>query len=231
MVAHTQLPSAYTPDVQHQPNDVSFVIDKLLSDPDLSALIDRHAIGSTGHSLGGVTSYFLSFAAQTRDARITANALIAGGDPVDASEKFQLGFADTAVAPTPTPVLLLSADMDVFANLAGAHFAAFARLYAPKYEILIRDGVHIHFRDAAPGETRSDGKNPDCGFFEANMPGAIIPGCEAPGHFMQRERQQAITRDALLTFFDAYLKRDGEALARLSKFAGLYPEIELRLEH
>jgi predicted dienelactone hydrolase len=228
--AYTHLPAAYAPDVQNQPADVSFIIDQLLASDDLGPLIDAHAIGSTGHSLGGVTSYFLSFGAQTRDPRIAANAVIAGGDPVGANATFHLGFADSAVAAPEAPVLFLSADKDVIANLSGAQFAAYSRVGAPKFELSIRNGVHVFFRDADGVEARQDGKNPDCTFLEAAMPGANIPGCEGPGHFIARERQQVITRDALLTFFDAALKHDAAALARLRGLGTFYPETELRVE-
>ena len=228
--AHTQLPAAHTPDVRNQPADVSLVIDQLLANAELGPLIDPQAIGSSGHSLGGVTTYFLSFAAETRDPRIAANALIAGGDPVGANAAFQFGFEDDVLADARTPVLFLSADKDVFANLSGAQFAAYARLGAPKYELSIRNGVHVYFRDAYPGEARGDGRNPDCTFFETNMPGVPIPGCEEPGEFIARERQQEITRDALVTFFDAYLKHDDAALARLRRLASTYPETELRAD-
>ena len=225
-VSSTHVPSAYTPDVANQPADTSFIITQLLADPVLGSRIDPNAIGSTGHSLGAVTSYFVSFAAQTRDPRIKANALIAGGDPIGANTGWHLGFQDVAVPREHTPVLFLSADDDVFANLAGPHFAAYGRVGAPKYELMIHRGVHVYFRDGYDNETRSDGKNPDCAFFEqARM---NVPGCDRPGQFIARERQQEITRDALLTFFDAYLKHDAAALARLRNFGAFYPETELR---
>jgi predicted dienelactone hydrolase len=230
-VAYTQLPAAFVADVRNQPADVSFIIDQLLADKDLGRLIDRKAIGSTGHSLGGVTSYFLSFAPQTRDPRIVATVIIAGGDPVSANARFKLGFNnDDAVASEPTPVMFLSADKDVFANLSGQQFAAFSRVHAPKYELAIHNGVHVYFRDPYPGEHRTDGKNPDCTFFETNMSGTIIPGCEAPGEFIARERQAEIARDVLRTFFDAYLKHDAVARARLRSLPKIYSETELRAE-
>lgn len=228
-VSHTHVPSAYAPDVRNQPGDVSFIIDQLLADRDLGPMINADAIGSTGHSLGALTSYFASFAAQTRDPRIVANALIAGGDPIGANVGYHLGFEDVAVVSARTPVLFLSADQDVFANLSGRPFAAYERVGAPKYEVMIYNGVHVFFRDAYPGEARADGKNPDCTFFENNMPNTAIPGCEGPGQFITRDRQQVIARDALLSFFDAYLKHDAAALARLRSLGGVYPETELRM--
>jgi predicted dienelactone hydrolase len=229
--AYTHLPAADVTDAPNQPADVSFIITQLLADKDLAKKIDTHAIGVTGHSLGAITSYFLTFGASTRDPRITATALLAGGDPVSANASFHLGFTDTDVARMHTPILFLSADKDVFANLSGARFAAYARVGTPKYELMIHDGVHVYFRDPYPNEKRDDGKNPDCTFFEKNMSGTKIPGCEAPDTFIPRERQQDITRDALLTFFDAYLKHDSKSLARLRSLGDIYQDTELKAEY
>ena len=226
--AHTKLPAAATTDAVSQPGDISFIIDQLLADAELGQLIDVNAIGATGHSLGGVTSYFLSFG-ENPERRIAATALIAGGDPVGAAA-MGLGFATPEPPKAHPPILFLVADKDVFAPMSGDTHAAYARVSGPKYEILIRDGVHVYFCDDPDTGPRADGKNPDCNFFDINMPGAVVPGCEAPGLFMARERQQEIARDALLSFFDAHLKQDEAAFERLSNLDKVYPEITLELE-
>ena len=80
--AYTHISFADPSDVTEQTRDIKFIITRLLADPVFGPAIDPAKIGTTGHSLGAVTSYFSSFGAQTRDPRIAATALIAGGDPV-----------------------------------------------------------------------------------------------------------------------------------------------------
>src|SRR5579863_5956947 len=106
--AHTRLPAAHIADGVNQPGDVSFVIEQLLADPAYARLIDPEAIGATGHSLGGVTSYFLAFGEKTREPRIKATGVIAGGDPVASLSVADLGFDVPASDPVSTPVLFLS---------------------------------------------------------------------------------------------------------------------------
>jgi hypothetical protein len=62
------------------------------------------------------------------------------------------------------------------------------------------------------------------------MPARAMPGCEARGGLINPARQQAITRDALLAFFDAYLKRDARALARLRGLGRKWREVMVRAE-
>jgi hypothetical protein len=83
---------------------------------------------------------------------------------------------------------------------------------------MIKGGVHVWFRGTP--EVPAGGKNPDCLFFERMMPTTVMPGCETPndpkrGGLIDPARQQAITRAAVLDFFDGYLNRDAAALARL----------------
>ena len=91
--AHTEVRFADISDVSEQVKDVSFIIDSLLADPVLGKFIDKDRIGTTGHSLGAVTSYFASFGMRTRDPRIKATAPIAGGDPVQTALDNEMGLA------------------------------------------------------------------------------------------------------------------------------------------
>lgn len=191
-------------------------------------MIDPRRIATTGHSLGGVTSYFASFGRQTRDPRIVATALIGGGDPVQAALSSDMGLAGTAHAEVAVPALFLSAEKDVFARMMGRPGAAYARVAGPKYEVLIRRGVHVWFHDG-DGQP-ADNRNPDCLFFDANMPGVTIPGCEERVPLIGPARQQAITREALLAFFDGYLKQDRSALARLRGIGRRHGEVRLTFE-
>ncbi|MDG2005306.1 MAG: dienelactone hydrolase family protein [Novosphingobium sp.] len=226
--AFTKINFADITDTSNQVKDISFIIDSLLADPELSKRIDPERIGATGISLGAVTSYFASFGARTRDPRIKASAPIAGGDPVQTALDNAMGFAGAGNAAIPVPVLFLSADRDVFARVTGRPHAAYSRVETPKYEVMIKDGVHVWFGDnvARP----ADNKNPDCIFFETNMPSMKVPGCELRDELIVTARQKEITRAALIAFFNAYLKDDAEALESLQTIGDGADDIELIFE-
>jgi len=70
-------------DVVNQPGDVSFVIDSVLAASDdpsdaLHGLVDPEAIGVVGHSLGGATTWAVSFDTAMRDERIDSTVVFAG---------------------------------------------------------------------------------------------------------------------------------------------------------
>ena len=160
-VAHTQVPAADVSDAGNQPGDVSFVIDSLLAHPRFGPMIDAERIGATWISLGGITTYFASFGLPTRDPRIRASAPIAPGDPPYASLSFGLGFDGVVPAPVSTPTLLLVGDADVFEAATGGSAAAYARLHAPKSQVMIRDAPHVwfgngdHVRSRRPSQAAS----------------------------------------------------------------------------
>lgn len=67
----------------NQPGDVSFVIDEVLAandDPNspLNGLVDPESVGVVGHSLGGATTWAVSFNSATRDDRIDSVVIFAG---------------------------------------------------------------------------------------------------------------------------------------------------------
>jgi predicted dienelactone hydrolase len=101
-------------DVIHQPADVSFLIDRMLSksqtpgDP-LEGMVDETRIGVTGISLGGMTTELVSFHPDMRDSRIGAALSIAGPTALF-TEKF---FANAAV-----PFLMLAGDIDALVPYA-----------------------------------------------------------------------------------------------------------------
>ena len=225
--AHTRLPAADVTDAGSQPGDVSFVIDALLAHPRFGRLIAAGRIGATGISLGGITTYFLSFGLPTRDARIRASAPIAAGDPPYAALSFGLGFEGVAPAPLGTPALLLAGDADVFEAQTGGPAAAYARLPPPKRQVMIRGAPHVWFGDrhhVPPG-----GVNPDCIWFEENT-GARPPQCAGRRALIDPARQKEITRYALLAFFDTYLKDDAAGLERLDAIGRTFGEVALRRE-
>ena len=226
--AFTHIRMADPSDVAEQTRDIKFIITRLLADPVFGPAIDPAKIGTTGHSLGAVTSYFSSFGAQTRDPRIAATALIAGGDPVQTALSQNMGLQGTGHAEVRVPVLFLSADHDVFARTTGRPHAAYSRVEGPKTEVLVHGGVHVWFRDG--NEVLPDGKNPDCLFFDRYLPGLKMPGCDVRGGLITPARQQEITRAAVLDFFDAYLKQDAGALTRLRALHHHFREAEVSAE-
>lgn len=65
-------------DVSGQFDDVSFLIDEMLADPELSAAIDGERIGVIGHSLGGLTTAGAAISPGA-DQRITAAVVMSAG--------------------------------------------------------------------------------------------------------------------------------------------------------
>ncbi len=223
-----RLPAPDVSDTRSQTADISYLIGQLLQHPVTSQLIDAEKIGVTGHSLGAVTSYFLAYGTQTRDPRIKAISLIAGGDPVQSALSSDLGLQGVRYAPVSVPVLFLSASKDVFASLTGRPFAAYSRVEPPKFEVLINNGTHVWFRDG--NDAMADGRNPDCHFFESWKVQVNLRGCAEPEALIDADVQKAIARDALLTFFNAYLRGDEQSLLRLQQLGQYYAEVTERFE-
>ncbi len=224
-VSHANLPAADVSDAGSQPGDVSFLIDTLLAHPRFGPMIDADRIGATGISLGGITTYYASFGYPTLDPRIKASAPIAPGDPPVAALGFGLGFEGTVPAPVSTPALLLVADADIFSASTGGPGPAYERLLAPKYQVLIRNAPHVWFGDR--DDVPADDLNPDCIWFEENT-GARPPLCAKRRPLIEPARQKEIVRYALRAFFDAYLKRDAGALARIGSVDDTFEEVVLR---
>ena len=224
-VSFAKLPSAELSDTGNQPADMRFVIDQLLSHPVFGKAIDAKHIGSTGISLGAVTSYFLSYGVQTRDPRIVANAMIATADPAYAALSFGLGFEGTVHADVSVPALIFGGTRDVFDSTTGGPYAYYARLRSPKYHVMIEGAPHYWFsdRDRKP----ADGKNPDCRFFERNAPDLVLPLCDERGGLIDEKRQKAIVQAVIQTFFDGYLKEDVSSLGRLRRSEETFSEVKL----
>jgi len=110
----------------------------------------------------------------------------------------------------------------VFTALTGPPHVAYTRLAAPKHEVMVKEGVHVWFTD--PREPGEAGRNPDCMFFDKHLPEMKLPLCQARYPLVDAERQRAITRSALVDFFDAYLKNDADARARLEALGERFSE-------
>jgi predicted dienelactone hydrolase len=226
--AFTKVTRADITDVIEQTRDISFVIDQLLADPFFKTAIDPARIGTTGISLGAVTSYFASFGVQTRDPRIVATAPIAAADPVQSALSSSVGMEGTLHSAVSVPTLFVSGEHDMFAATTGRPHAAFARIEPPKYEVMIKGGVHLWFGDGA--NQPAGGANPDCLFFAQAAPERQPAACRTPTPLIDPALEKQITRTAVADFFDAYLKRDSAALDRLRAIDKTFPEVTLRRE-
>lgn len=216
--SYTRVRFADISDVAEQLKDLSFVISQLLSDPVLGKMIDHEAIGSTGHSMGATMSYFITQGQGIRDPRIKAAAPIAGGDPVTSALGYDMGFFGTKYAEVSVPMLFVTGDRDMFTRSTGNPLIAYTRVQPPKYELLIKGATHVWFRDRYQNENEelADNVNPDCVWLEKNAPaGEVFPGCKERTPLINSERQRKLTRDAIVAFFDAYLKGDERGLEQL----------------
>ena len=90
-------------DYEHQPADVSFVIDSILSDETLASTIGAEHIGVSGLSLGGGTVYGLTYNSCCPDDRIDAAIIMS-------SLRFPF---DGDYAPNQVPVMILHGDADL----------------------------------------------------------------------------------------------------------------------
>lgn len=125
-------------DVVNQPGDVSFVIDEVLAANDdpaspLHGLVDPDAIGVVGHSLGGATTWAVSFHTATRDERIDSAVIFAGLTmPMpDGEYEFDSGL----------PLLVLHGDEDDL--VADLDLAAYEQAASPKWFVTLRGAEHV----------------------------------------------------------------------------------------
>ena len=131
-------------DVVNQPGDVSFVIDEVLAandDPDseLYGLVDPEAIGVVGHSLGGATTWAVSFNTATRDDRIDSTVIFAGLTIDMPGGEFEY---DSGL-----PLLVLHGDADPVP--LSLDQAAYDQATSPKWFVTLLGGDHVPpFTDA-----------------------------------------------------------------------------------
>ena len=131
-------------DVANQPGDVSFVIDEVLAadeDPSspLHGLVDAAAVGVVGHSLGGATTWAVSFNTATRDERIDSAVIFAGLTLPMAGGEFDF---DSGL-----PLLVLHGDRDDLA--LDADLAAYEQAVSPKWFVTLLGADHVPaFTDA-----------------------------------------------------------------------------------
>jgi len=122
-------------DVDNQPADASFVIDQVLADTELGAVIDDEHIGAAGHSLGAITTFGLVYADCCGDDRIDAAIPMSGiaGLVDDGSDYF---------AGAPIPLLVVHGTDDTTVPYSSS-VDAYAKAKTPKAFVTFTGGDHI----------------------------------------------------------------------------------------
>lgn len=125
-------------DVVNQPGDVSFVIDEVLAagaDPDspLHGRVDPESIGVVGHSLGGATTWAVSFDSVRGDERIDSTVIFAGLTFPMPDSELEL---DSGL-----PLLVMHGDEDDVPP--GSSLAAYAEATSPKWFVTLHGATHV----------------------------------------------------------------------------------------
>ena len=126
-------------DFVNQPEDVSFVIDRMLAANrrrgPLHGLIERREIGAMGHSLGGITTLGVTYNTEFRDQRIRAAVPMSG---------VQFKFRDGRWTWPSVPLLLVHGDQDRTVPYRGST-RAYELAKPPKFLLTLLGGPHVPF--------------------------------------------------------------------------------------
>jgi dienelactone hydrolase len=133
-------------DLVNQPGDVSFVIDQMLAksrlaDDEFYGAVDEERIGTMGLSLGGFTTYLVTFHPWMADDRIKAAVSLAGP-----ASLFDTAFYHFS----PTPLLIVHGDIDAFIYYEDNARAAFERSAPNSNLVTIVNGSHTGFGSMGP---------------------------------------------------------------------------------
>jgi dienelactone hydrolase len=138
-LTNSEVPDAWSnfSDVTHQPADLSFVTDEVLSeaaDPSspIAGRLDAERIGVGGLSLGGATTYLVGLNEASRDPRFDAAMVLDGVAGNDEA-------TGTFLEPSGVPAFLAHCATDPVADVSIAE-GAYALLAPPKY-LVVLDGV------------------------------------------------------------------------------------------
>ncbi|MGZ4689100.1 MAG: alpha/beta hydrolase family protein [Acidimicrobiia bacterium] len=126
-------------DYVNQPQDVSFVIDKMLAmnrrNHMLHGLIDAKEIGAMGHSLGAITTLGVTYNSAHRERRVRAAVAMSG---------IQFTFPGGSWTWPSVPLLLVHGDKDGTVPYAGSK-KAYAEAKAPKFLLTMLGAPHVFF--------------------------------------------------------------------------------------
>ena len=230
-------------DVPAQVGDVTFLIDSFLgfaADPAnrFARGVDGERIGLTGHSGGALTALVATYDAKLREPRIKAVVPLA-----PPSCFLQPGYFDAARV----PLLVLQGDRDLLVDPTGDAGAVYARAQAPKALVLVHGGTHFGFADL--GATLGDGvicsTFPDRTDLDVQI-AALLAALGGPADHVGTEgcptaycagdgthpggaRQQQITKETALAFFEELLRGDRKARRYVATLAARNPDVTLRI--
>ena len=216
-------------DVINQPEDISFLIDSIISladgDKPFPGNIDGNRIGLTGYSLGGFTTSLATYHPRLHDDRIAAAVSIAGLSAVLTNKFYQT---------RTVPFLMIAGTADALVDHA-SNAAIIPERISNGELLTIAGGSHLGFMGLSEPLLRFT-NNPDslgCYAVLSNLdedPSAIFailgsiddgiyldpdtPGvCESP-HLQKAAhpgRQQMITQLAVLSFFESvFAENEGD---------------------
>jgi predicted dienelactone hydrolase len=208
-------------DVVNQPADVRFVADQVLAFAAtkgswLAGRLDRHRIGATGLSYGGLTTLLVTFHPTLRDRRIRAAAALAP--------------AACALGPTfyraaRPPLLLMQGTQDLLVPIEANAGRAYAEARSPRELVELVDATHTAFSGlvSIPSAVSYDHAL-GCALVEAEFSanwtrlralddpknGIDIAGCSMPcigpvpsNVPMQATRQHDLTQASVVAFFES----------------------------
>jgi predicted dienelactone hydrolase len=230
-------PAPVLPDVRNQPADVSFVIDQLLERSRtrgewLAGGVDRHRIGVSGLSLGGLTTLLLAYHPQLRDPRVRAAVALAPAACYLAAD-----FYRTARP----PLLLVNGDQDAITPLDTNATRVFGLSRSPRQLLTLAGATHTAFSGLITGPPTANYDTAiGCPFVEqltqADVDAAVAAfgaaganlvdstGCALPctgpaptGATMAATRQHDLTRAAVTAFFESTLRRSRAARCFLGR--------------
>ena len=215
-------------DVRNQPGDVTFILDALLDlartkGSWLSAHVDRHRIGATGLSYGGLTTLLVTYHPTLRDRRIRAAAALA---PAACS----LGGAFFRAARS--PLLLLQGTQDLLVPIEENAARTFAESRSPRELIAFVNATHTAFTGLISTPLATSYDTIGCAAIvtefaanwtrlqELNDPthGIDVAGCAMPcttppppNAPMQATRQHDLTQAAVVAFFESTFRKSRPA--------------------
>ena len=232
-------------DVHNQPGDMSYVIDQLLTD--FSSAADPVEIGSMGLSLGGLTTWIATYHPEFRDPRIRAAIGMAAPACM-----FKKSFFKT----TETPRLVLHGSTDLIVPARENGRRAFKGGKATRHYALLDNASHTGFTAVASAFDQEvhfdaigctflessgfgDGVDGETNSFEAlgGSENGVRSGLRCPSPCadgvpaipaMTAARHHQLTSEAVVAFFDGYLKNDLAARCHVATTYSDHEEVKVR---
>lgn len=223
-------------DLVNQPGDVRFLIDTALDwneDPDhaLHELVDVQRIAVAGLSLGGLTSTLAAYHPTLRDPRIAASVSIAGPAAMFGPQFFES---------SSVPFLMIAGNIDAIVNYDLNARPVLER--APLSTLItIAGATHVGFSDLANPffQPLANADSIGCANVKKHLPrdssflrplGGAESGMLDTPHLkkpcasptlpvaMKPDHQQALTKLAVLSFFESHFARNAEQREKNARF-------------